>query len=199
MVLPDLFMNTFTTLLIAIDSWLIDAIFQPLSNAFQRLTGKDNFFLAYTCGFINLACNLYGNSIARKFHFDTVLSLLIFITMLMGTWMIQMKYQHDSYKNANDSRAMNQDRIQIRSIVFRIGNLSFNAFMFYAIFVNDAHEHPEVFFYYLGVASWTCNSYFNACTPLPPGKSRIKKWITSFGTFIKSLVPEPHSPNPAPA
>lgn len=183
----------------SIDRWLLTNVFQKFSNWFQRLTGKDNFFLANVCIFMELTCSIIRSIYIKKdvrfivITSDFVFAIIFFFTVKL----IRMRHKQMSIK----SMGMNPLAISPGSILMRVIGV---VIVFTGIikFFVDLKMHGGIptdtlikfVFEQAGSGFMVSAFYLIACTPLPPQKGKISEWLTNLGESLAnrmSPVPEP--------
>ena len=167
-----------------IDDYLIEFWFQPLAHKFQRLTGKDTFFLSYCC------CLAF---------WCIAMFISLFLHPLMGgivTWSA-IRAAHDIsdakrkyYKdNSNQDAAFaNANRYDNAKKIRRIVCFVFDSYFFMSI-LPIIHKLSSWFTIMLiiGLFSHLGMYYFTSCTPLPPGTGLFRKWLDSAVGFFRNL------------
>lgn len=183
-----------------IDDLLFDYVFQPFAHWFQRMTGKDNFFLALICGLLatlTLVCvdTLLGNS------FGYIIDAMFGMSFTFTTVVSQKQYLKE---NANkDSLTFNSFRRnpgrKMMRVIWAIFTFNHTLVLIDWVLFNPSTVRiyysslMEVFF--VGLLS---HFYFVACTPLPPRKSKIGELARFLGNKLKEALPQPGGLAPAP-
>ncbi len=167
-----------------LDSYLIDKIFQRFAHWWQELTGLTNFWIAkwmYVCTAILATFLLIVWAVLTNMptFFNSIVYLiltLVFILMIHGIFILEMKDKEFTKKH---SGVINEGRINgvgrrvlglIVTVIFLINFLYF--------FMDNIKLLLEIFtitYFFLQVC-YFIGVYFEDCTPLPPGKSKLKKW-----------------------
>ena len=174
-----------------IDSWLIDSVFQPFSHWFQRLTGKDNFYLARMVLYTQLFC---VGIMTTWFPLVLIFLLLLcpFVTIaLIKIISITENVCHEDLVSGCRNRYYNAPMVVLTRM--------FAVFSFFLLQMQMVRMEIDIGFVTgMSAAHFTvCISviivlYLCACTPLPPGESKIRKWLNSLkGSFSSSSVPDP--------
>lgn len=176
--------------LFVVDAFLMDRIFEPFAHWFQKLTGKTNFWLCRQALLLSLIFYLiifvyYGKE-------DIIGVLLLFLIFFA----IPCKLTYDAqYKE--EKRFLNNDylkgcknparKTEWKWRIFRIVTGLFLICVL-ALFADDIIRMKDYICSLFVVAHFTLMvfNYFSACTPLPPGTSKIKEW---FNKIFLSLAP----------
>ena len=183
-----------------LDDLLFDCVFQPFAHWFQRMTGKDNFFLALLCSLLatlTLVCvdTLLGDSFG--YIIDTVFGMSFTFT----TTALQKQYMKENTNK--DSLTFNSLRRnpgrKIMRVIWVIFTLNHTLVLIDWVLFNPSAVRicyislTEVFF--VGLLG---HFYFLACTPLPPRKSKIGEMARSLGNKLKEALTQPGGLAPAP-
>lgn len=158
------------------DDFLLDGIFQKISNSIQKLTGKSCFSIAKYCFFISAVFAAY-TSVSRLLSHESP-RILDLIDVVVGLWFVFMQRQKER-RHVNES---------LQSVTGNIERLKF--FWLRSICTLDAiflvwhysmRSTNQMFFREVDYIAFAVALYFSACSPLPPAKSLIKMWLESFG------------------
>jgi len=176
-----------------LDCFLVDW-FERQSHRFQRLTGKDCFWLAELCVYVFVALWLgFAEFEILTSHPDLSLimigGLLVFI--IAASFLGLLQYNKKSFKKnpqfKNGARCQRSDRI---TRVFWLFIFSFN-------FVGYIAGLDTTTFDYILLAATVLIAavlYLIACTPLPPGTSMFRKLVNKVRaalTVSPQVVPDP--------
>lgn len=160
----------------SLDNWLLDKVFERFAHWFQKLTGRDNFFLAHACNFFSFLLMMASQWLKK----GTDLSMLFIIfTLSLGlsvwVWIAQRQYEivDKPQKCRNQDRAdpfMTSMRICLNCImIVFILAITCQAF--------QKRECPNIPLLF-ALAFVYCCFYFSSCTPLPPQEGKMKSWIS---------------------
>jgi hypothetical protein len=179
------------------DEYIVDRIFQKISDRFQKLTGKSCFFLSQMCWIIAACFEIHLLFIEMSNPKNNVADSFLFRGLAAFVYLLNAFFAHDKDKNfaLRSERMANFDRVMLRE--FR----SIVTIVFVLIII------PKwVLFVKAGkpitssniIGDLICISimaafYFNACLPLPPSKSKVREWLES----TKKFFAETFSPSPA--
>lgn len=150
--------------IIVVDQALL-GLFERLSHRIQRLCGLDNIQVARIC--LGFTCFVpvvvYG---------PMGLISLLFYFLVVGTHRTRdKKIRRDAclgYKNQLAEPSFFDSALRL--------------WMFHYGLLELSHMHPLIF----GLGLYT---YFRACTPLPPGTSKLKNFLRSLKTALV-LIPQ---------
>lgn len=173
--------------ILALDSFLLEKVFQKFSNFFQRMTGKTCFFLARAlfliaavfCGMIVLWVTFASKDTDYYVMFLCFLGIFLFFSDVN-----EMQGREKDFEE-NIEAAKNRDTELL--LLFR--RLSHGAIALFAVFLfptatEKGREFALLLFVIVFLAS-SLGNYFASCTPLPPGKSRIREWIGNLGKRLE--------------
>src|SRR3989338_8471808 len=159
------------------DTFLLDQV-ERFSNRWQKLTGLDCFWWSRICQKL-----LYISILGALFAliFDDYISLT-----------------EKEAREALAKNAVNPERVRsmaVRLIVV-ILSVCVQPIIFRLIILHRIQSTPElnivVFSAFVVFTSMTALYYFIACTPLPPAKSKVRKWLESGIEFLReTLTPKP--------
>ena len=159
-----------SAMLYKLDGFLIDKKFQPVTEWFQKLTGKTNFWLAKCCLLFMFVFSLVQACFDYFFDPDFFFIDMLFV---LAMWAITIKgcrvFKKEEEYLLKNPKAMNARRVNQRE--FRIFALIVIPLIFLI--------HVAMSFYpWLIFAPFVLipMAYFLACTPLPPCKSKMRKW-----------------------
>ncbi len=176
-------LNLFTQL----DDWMFDAGFQRFAHWFQRLTGKNNFFLARY-----VPCMIIGMlAIVGLWHPAVFIVSIMSLVNLPVTFRVVAQIERQFAKDST-SRTMNPLRahplgIKLRLLVTFVLGIPFWQWLF---MFTSMHEVTYGCAMVTMHASLISVIYFISCTPLPPGESKFKKWLTSLKESFSEFQPQ---------
>lgn len=168
----------------AIDGWILGQC-TKFAHWFQRLTGRTNFFLAKNCRalcFMAVALQI-TNHFGKLYKGDETVMVVLFGPLIL----LQIMWEGWQCDKAEDhvlsghqtlpayARSMGtiaEWRIFIILWALSVFFLLHSDGRFAVLQYIDNHAFP------LGASGFY---YFAAVTPLPPGKSKVREWIESFG------------------
>lgn len=173
------------------------SFFTKISHKFQRLTGRTSFFLAKCClvimGF-SIVVDM-GNSIIPLLNKRT--DILLFIIQIVWAYGIS-KDLNNCTKTENNILDEEKAKVPfelawpaIGRLLFGVGVLILGGPEFFGVLIGMTKSKIS---WVLEIASknffpaLVAFSYFVTVNPLPPGKSKIREWLGSFG---KIPVPIP--------
>ena len=146
-----------------IDPWLIDKVFQPVSDRFEKETRENNFYLSYFFCALGLGLAIVGDTATTNFELGTA-CFIIFIAFIIYIHGIKMNYRRKSEQNPGIA---NPEKTNAYQIVMRQCSL-FICIVLGVIFPATTVEYDKgTLFYGFSVFSATASLYFAACTPLP--------------------------------
>ncbi len=181
--------------MIPFDVWLLDR-FQRFAEWWQKLTGKDCFFLArlmIACHMLHMATiGLFVLIFTEKSPFDHMPAILISTVWLYIIRVLETEARSDISRGC-------RNRGYIDFIAFRLVVIIANPLILGGTLkIYFGLELPFAFalFSSLCFVWYIPFAYFLSCTPLPPAKSKIREWIESFSASLREFVV--HSPVPAP-
>jgi magnesium-transporting ATPase (P-type) len=176
----------------AADAFILEKIFQRFSNLFQRMTGKNCFFLAKT--FFILASTLFGLALIIFFTLYRDTGLLFSLTFASGVWVF-MGEANALGRKENDISDNPKCYMNEAAETGFIPRMIYWVCLLFSFCLTIATKECKVSFAAMAIAYifGVIAIYFASCTPLPPGKSLIKKLIESVGKLFskKSFVPCP--------
>ncbi len=178
-----------------LDDFLLEKVFQKISDNFQKATGKNCLFLARILVLISIALDFIIGFIIIAISWYDPLNLLV---LLLLTRTILANFKH--LKNMQDREeretkvlSSSAEVANVKKLLFkplRIFSLANNILfdMFFIVFdvINTtllrSMENKLTLFMLVANLSLSCHTasiYFSCCTPLPPCKSKIKAFLTS--------------------
>ncbi len=189
------------------DDWLLDRVFQPFSDWFQKLTGKSCFFLAYA----SVALNAIASSVNDLFKGDEIAAdrswaHLSAFSMLTAGLFLYLVYVTESKwhtsKGGGECLYGNEARVGgllffLRQPVLLAWGTSFSFTFCMGIIKFTIEGCSGV----IAATTFVTTLYFASCTPLPPQKSKIRKWLGNVRSFIARAREAVTAPGwqPAPA
>lgn len=172
-----------------IDDFLIDRIFDPFAKKFQVVTGKSCYFLAQMCfWFCSSICVITAIVSYLLGLFTLVESIPIvvvsFLNSLLFLKCIDCMKRLQKKLEDKPSNAIYPSRLEYQ--FFRLGCVflvQYNTVMLSILWNNKA---GFILFSSLSVTllGFVLALYFFACTPLPPGRSKIGEWADNFRAFF---------------
>ena len=183
-----------------IDDYLIEFWFQPLAHKFQRLTGKDNFFLTKFCFILHWLSSISAGYLQSKKSSEIYgWSTFLIIILLLWTYSSQRNYRDAS--GNSPLRAMNPQRWYPLNKGLRTIIVVFAIQIIFCVHIPHILDDGTQLLGCVGLTSELSLSsgyYLIACTPLPPGTGLFRKWLDSAVGFIKSLGSNASQPMPVP-
>lgn len=173
-----------------IDGFLIDKVFQPIANRFEKLFGKDCFFLDGLMFGGVLFCMVFR--LALQFS----ISELIFVLLLAGIVLPLYPTLNRKKRERISSGFMNRERVDSFSVFIRLFILALTI-VAWAVFLTKEIADTELIVERITifqVGFLLSSFYFSACTPRPPCKS----WVAKFIEKLRAAVSEIATPAPEP-
>ena len=168
-----------------IDNWLLDVIFQPFQNKFQRITGKNCFFLAKQFFIASMVAYLFFAWFCSVDIFiGTILSLSVAVIILdfIGCWIIITIHEKEYIDNKMTCNNLRISMIKRRLMCINSFPVLFIFFIPVAIlFSTSQFITTIVVFASLYFLFNFMGSYLVACTPLPPGSNWFKEMKKKLG------------------
>lgn len=174
-----------------IDDWLIDRVFQPFQNWFQKLTGRDCFFLAYSAVFVFLCADLGHDFMEKRSSFLFTGTITLFIVLAVFVVIADQAYKAKS-GNANVC-CLNSARVEWLNSLFRKVMLSIQLFFSPILLIVILEPSLHHLCFGVGCVAPIFALYFAACTPLPKRPSKIGQWLSQLRAGIRQVF----SPTPA--
>lgn len=182
----------------SIDDFLIDKVFQKISNKFQILTGKTCFSLARYF-WLSLAI-IYCLFFYLGYERDNPISLYI-IFFVFTIWIISFCLYRVSdllkVEKEIENFELTENTVNIRRLTHFMSRIVITILWTYYLICLSIFLPENIIDTVIGFSlsiSWVCSIYFEACTPLPPCKSKVKECIKGFFK-IKILSPAKVSSN----
>jgi len=167
----------------SIDDWLFDKFFQKISDWVEKMFGINCFWLARL--FYCLAAIAFTAGILPSSWKNIILMILV-ILGLVGYMIISYLTEQIFYDQSVDNQAVsNHQRVSPGYIFLRFLALVV-AILFTSIFLLIFFRSKEVncLFGTIIFPAITAGFYFQACTPLPPAKSRVREFLEVFKTIL---------------
>ena len=165
----------------AIDSFLLDRVFQPFAHWFQDWTGKNNFSLSRVFIYISYFCHiLYVLSSLFLRKPSSTGSVIIrvafsFLALFLMLWTIGNTEREvkGSLENAlANPRKLSLQWVRIFSVFLDISNL----------YIPNNESTLRLLTGILAGINFTLSIYFVSCTPKPPSTSKFRLMVKSFVT-----------------
>ena len=166
-----------------IDSFLIECLFEPFSHFVQKWTGFDNFGLAKVITWASIACIL----LAQVFGIDTPTFVIIFTCYFLYIIYfhipsVEEKVYRDLPKGCKNYLVESQRLNRSVGLVLNF------------IYGLIALRGPWWLVFLMGSSVvYLLATYFFTCTPLPPGKSKIRELLDQLKEVMDQLggLPSP--------
>ncbi len=188
------------TIILGLDALILDGIFQPFAHWFQKLTGKDCFFLARTSSFVLLTTGLISDSFEQNhlrspviIAFSTPMTLMIFFV----AWScIALSQRFMDKANEGQAAAVgNPVRHMSRSVrMVVVGFWFLESRLLVSVILHPTIGESAGRLYLPCVIAIL---YFVACTPLPPAKSKIRVLLEKARSYLASVREPDLQPEPA--
>ena len=187
------------SIIVFVDLFLIENVFERFAHWFQRLTGKTNFWLAnvsllliiFTVGMDSALDVAQGNMFgAFCLTFFSAITVPIF---RFATYIAERR----SVPGMRNGSAIDPISIFIRIAIFLIPGL----YEISPVITDMTSQMPlsiRVIGHWVDLVQscgFICFFYFMACTPLPPRKSKMKQWAEKLSETWSSIW----EPSPQPA
>ena len=172
-----------------IDNWLLDVIFQPFQNKFQRITGKNCFFLARQFFIVSMVTYLFFAWFCSVDIFiGSILSLSVVVIVLdfIGCWIIITIHEKEYINNKMTCNNLRTSTIKRRLMCINSLSVLFIFFIpitivfFTSQLITNIVVFASLYFLFNFIGS-----YFVACTPLPPGSNWFKETKRKLGDLLK--------------
>lgn len=163
-----------------LDDWLLDNVFQRFADWFQRLTGKDSFFLARVFVVIMVTMNSCERVFFKNFSVPVASNIVVALMALIASYVVASRY----YRCELPTQCMNF----MRNIMpVRILRVFITGLLVWQIICTMVVTNVQMIVIGIYVASTMTYVYLIACSPKPPTKSRFRELIESFsGIFYRS-------------
>lgn len=182
-----------------IDKTLLD-LFERFSHRFQDWFGKDNFWLARVtlllfllCCFFQWIFTLSGFPVVPII--DGVLLAVMYIKIRDGEMFVGFSGRSAIRNSFAICPCCRGQRFIFLFIWLIVTGLSFRLVLKFGI------EWVSILLFVSHSLKWFCVVavfYLAACTPKPPGKSKVRKFVEVIGKKLRDMIPSPE-PAPAPA
>jgi len=170
-------------MLAKVDGAIFDLLFQPFSDWFQRVTGKSCFFLSKVSFVVSIFA-LIGDAAYHNFSLVIMAFNTVLIMLIGGTIYSKIENERNFDFSSDGERFMNPKRISIKEMHSRIIWLA--ATLLFLLPVLVYHKIGEAWFP-LFALFYSIGLYFNACTPLPPSKSKVRIWADKLKEAAQGL------------
>ena len=173
------------------DLYLLDNVFQKFANKFQIATGKTCFALAKYCYFgMSLSCILIMAYFLEKREY---IGSSIFVPICLF-WINEAYGRHKDDKKFIE-RKDERSYLNFRRLYswYRLGQWAIVSITLFPPSITPPYDIRNISTALYGI-TLILAIYFEACTPLPPCRGKVKEWIKSF-LSIKRLSPVEVSSN----
>ncbi len=163
----------------SIDNWLLDQFFQKISDWVEKTFGKNCFWLARL--FYCLAAIAFAASSLPNFWKNVILIILVTLSVICYLTISYWTEQKFYGQLVDNQVVSNHQRVSPGYIFLRILALVV-AILFTSISLLTFFRLKEVscLFGSIIFPAITVGFYFEACTPLPPAKSRLREFLEIF-------------------
>lgn len=200
--------NTMSNIFELIDNFQLDNIFEPIQQKFQRLTGKNCFFLARMFAgvqgalwiliailfFVHNGVEIHPQSyiLVGILNFLFVFMLLIQIINITLTMMFLKVIEEDPNKIIKKGLCNPLRLLLFKKRIEKIFSLFLNT-TFFLILVGLQYIFSKFGICYTLILLFRIiEIYFISCTPLPPETSKVKQWLKNMKESLSNVfVPEP--------
>ena len=190
-------MDKFIQLVTVFDASVL-AVYQKISNWFQKIFGLTNFALARVCLMYlcveNLILFVIGIAVLKDFGFITVILMFIVGVLLCFGFRICARSEKVYYTKTKNNFLNKNEKTLLKWRIFSVVFCVFRIIVFTQILVTNFSVELVIIYGLL-----TCHNmivvhffYFVSCTPLPPGESKVKAKLKK----LKEKVSEFLSPLP---
>ncbi len=155
-----------------IDDWIFDSVFEPFAHGFQKLTGKDNFFLAHCCSLIAWITILVVAIIEEKGVPVAATIILGFISLFFYTGVVLFKSRYEKVEARQRKPNALRNDIESRARIKKLFVSIVLVVIFFVVFPQFRRVALIFEFFITGF------EYFTACTPLPPCRGKIRDFIS---------------------
>lgn len=181
-----------------IDNFQLDNIFEPISQKYQRLTGKNCFFLARVmCDaeiiFYFVIIVLCFNDLKR--FFDSMM-----IVFIMSLFAYKRKHSIRILEISSEKQLKNgmKNSNRISAYFLRLYTLAAAIIVIFiitsswSILIKDPLYFRIVIIWGINFQLQHIEECFASCTPLPPGTSKVKQWLKNMKESLSNVfAPEP--------
>jgi hypothetical protein len=171
-----------------IDDFLMDKVYQKISNKFQVLTGRTCFSLErYRLTGLAIIYTLLTFTSFGEVKKYTADGFIIFMVVILISLLLFKIYE--SHKEEKLFDDITKDTLNIKRItLFYSRVVSLINWSLYLIFPILNIIEREIYDFTISLLLpifWVSSVYFECCTPLPPCKSKAKEWIKGFFSVLK--------------
>ncbi len=173
-----------------IDDFLIEK-FERQAHKFQRLTGKDCFWLAelflYIAAGLMISTNFYSAEVSPQPHLALLcgMSFILFLSAYLSLLVTKRQFEvNPKFKN--------QERLNKWSRIIR--KLYVTMILLNGIIISGDLQCSPYTVYVFSFCLYGVFYYLLACTPLPPGTSMLKKVLNKIReafTLSPTALPDP--------
>ncbi len=185
----------------------MDRIFQPFANWFQKLTGKDCFFLAYVATYMYLGfglCTDYCHKNSLVIGFGAALSSIV--TLITTLWILFLvSYSKINYRGRGNTESIYANAARISNPVRLLRQLNLIIYLGFSptFVILVIIPTREMLYGKIATSALTATFFFASCTPLPTQKSKVKEWVEQLKSAVqyagKTVVGPVWQPDPAKA
>jgi hypothetical protein len=158
-----------------IDNFLIDQIFEPFSHFFQKITGKDCFWLAAVFFCITFVAVEIKNILDKDLFWAIAHAMNFF-------WLYLVTRDLSPQIRSRVSRGLKNEIRNHSTLAFLRKIMIF--FCLVHLLLGMMMPLYLTFIWGVVIHSFTYALYFASCTPLPPQKSSIKAFLEGLATFF---------------
>ena len=155
----------------AFDQWLLGK-FEAFAHWFQRLTGRTNLFLAKIALCVGATFWLFSMLSRQQFILFAIFGAIMFMRTLTMDWDEKKAYRRLEQGVANPGKITGfRGRLFLQFWFLLLAALEIP--LLFVAEMKPLISAGQIFFVFA--------EYFEACDPLPPGTSKIREWLDSFG------------------
>ena len=166
---------------------LIENVFEKFSQWTQKWVGLDCFFWAKSTALIGVATTIMMLTESSFFFFSSLASSVMALCALSGVYEVERQNRRGQVSGLRNNELFGGYYKRLMSIFMLLLSSSFIPLM---------KEVPVIIFSVLW-ASQYCTYAFIACTPLPPGQSKLSKRLAILGSAIQQAFAPGNLPSPA--
>lgn len=181
--------------------WFVLGKFEKLAYWWQKLTGKDCFWLAKLC-LVILLTGFAADYLVKIWLLNTgaprIGSLAVYVFIAIFWYHHINSSQVDTYQKIGFG---NENKLKFKAIrVFiAIGDfLSMISTVFELIKSVDVMHFFLHLIYAIIAIALVSMVYFAACDPLPPAKSKVRQWLEKIVSAAKDAFSPAPQPQPIP-
>ncbi len=175
---------------------LILAGFEKFSHRWQKLTGHDCFWLgklSLVLAFLGFSLYFSWFALLLGFNFAVILGPTFMFVSIVPAWLLNVKAKKIVTQYANNGYS---NPFKVSYWRSRISCLfAFSALTLLAVGVFSLVGVGYILYFLF----YNCFEYFLACDPLPPAKSKIKKWLEAGASAAKRFLAPVQEPIPSPS